>query len=85
MNSGILLPEPSVPGGRGVGSALSADPAAPRAPTPRLRPGGASREGSIMSSSLTDEITIPRRPGSAGGLGRDLRLRPAGRVRPDAF
>jgi hypothetical protein len=22
----------------------------------------------MMSSSLTDEITIPRRPGSAGGL-----------------
>jgi hypothetical protein len=31
----------------------------------------------MMSSSLTDEITIPRRPGSAGDLGRDLRLRPA--------
>jgi len=39
-----------------VGSALSADPAAPRAPTPRLRPGGVWREGSMMSSSLTDTV-----------------------------
>jgi hypothetical protein len=45
-----------------VGSALSADPAAPRAPTPRLRPGGVSREAGMMSSSLTDEITTPADP-----------------------
>jgi hypothetical protein len=40
-----------------VGSALSADPAAPRAPTPRLRLGGVLQEGSMMRS-LTDEITM---------------------------
>ena len=45
-----------------MGSVLSADPAAPRAPTPRLRSGGVSREGSMMSSSPTDEITIPANP-----------------------